>query len=471
MDARAGRLLPKDRATRRAWLGAFLLILVLVLLPWLIRLDGKPHGDFEQFLGRFHPLVVHLPIGFLVLVPVLEIAARFKPGLREAAGFVLGLAFASCLVALGLGFLLAYGGGSAEPGVTQHMWSGIALTIFALLCVLARPLWFGGEAQYVYPALLSGCMLVLIWAAHEGGSLTHGSNYLTQYMPAGLKRILPGGAPTSGSFYIQHIHPILDANCVTCHGAGQVKGGLRLDSYDALMRGGADGAVIVAGKPESSLLIQRVTYAPDHKGFMPAEGRPPLRAEEIAWIKAWIQQGASQTAATLSGISFREEQEEPPPQPVGDYTALLPEIQQMDLAQGAKLKPVSRKPEDGLVLYTVDVAPQFGDVQLAQLLKFAPYIVEADLGRTTVTNASFDTLARFTHLRALHLEGTGITGDGISKLAPLTQLTYLNLSGTMVSPAAAAQLRSFRNLRHIYLYNTPAQPIAEAPAANAIRKD
>jgi len=143
----------------------------------------------------------------------------------------------------------------------------------------------------------------------------------------------------------------------------------------------------------------------------------------------------------------------------------------MDLAQGAKLKPVSRKPEDGLVLYTVDVAPQFGDVQLAQLLKFAPYIVEADLGRTTVTNASFDTLARFTHLRALHLEGTGITGDGISKLAPLTQLTYLNLSGTMVSPAAAAQLRSFRNLRHIYLYNTPAQPIAEAPAANAIRKD
>ena len=46
----------------------------LLLLPWLVRLDGKPHADWQQFLGRFHPLVVHVPIGLIVLVPVLEIA-------------------------------------------------------------------------------------------------------------------------------------------------------------------------------------------------------------------------------------------------------------------------------------------------------------------------------------------------------------------------------------------------------------
>jgi hypothetical protein len=118
----------------------------------------------------------------------------------------------------------------------------------------------------------------------------------------------------------------------------------------------------------------------------------------------------------------------------------------------------------------VDIAPQFGDAQLAQLLKFAPYIVEADLGRTAVTNASFDTLAKFTHLRGLHLEETRITGDGLSKLAPLTQLTYLNLSGTQVSSAAVAQLSSFKNLRHVYLYNTPAQPAPAAAQANPIAR-
>jgi hypothetical protein len=151
---------------------------------------------------------------------------------------------------------------------------------------------------------------------------------------------------------------------------------------------------------------------------------------------------------------------------VGDYSALMPEIRQLSEGQGAKLIPVSSKPADGLILNTVDVASSFGDTQLVQFQKFAPYIVEAELGRTAVTNASFDTLAKFTHLRALHLEGTAVTGDGLQKLAPLRRLTYLNLSGSKLTDAAMAQLASLKNLRHVYLYNTPAQP---APAAAAMQ--
>jgi hypothetical protein len=204
---------------------------------------------------------------------------------------------------------------------------------------------------------------------------------------------------------------------------------------------------------------------------MPAEGKPPLRAEEIAWIKAWIQQGASPTAPTLAGVSIREERPEPPLQPVGDYTALLPEIRNMQQSQGAKLIPVSSKPEDGLVLFTVDAPNSFGDAQLAQFQKFAPYIVEAELGRTAVTNASFDTLKQFTHLRALHMEETRITGDGLAKLAPLSQLTYINLSGTQVTLAAVAPLSAMKNLRHVYLYNTPAQPAPVAQQTQPIARN
>jgi hypothetical protein len=224
------------------------------------------------------------------------------------------------------------------------------------------------------------------------------------------------------------------------------------------MKGGKDGPVIVAGSSANSVLFQRITLPPDHKQFMPAEGRPPLRPEEITWIKAWIQQGASPTVATVAGFSIIEARPDPPVQPVGDYSALLPEIHQMQLAQGAKLLQVSSKPEDGLVLYTVDAAPTFGDTQLAQFQKFAPYIVEAELGRTAVTDVSFDTLKQFTHLRALHLEETQVTGEGISKLAPLSQLTYLNLSGTKVTAVAIAPLSSMKNMSHFYQYNTPAQP-------------
>jgi len=115
----------------------------------------------------------------------------------------------------------------------------------------------------------------------------------------------------------------------------------------------------------------------------------------------------------------------------------------------------------------VDSASTFDDAQLAQFQKFAPYIVEVELGRTAVTDASFDVLSKFTHLRALHLEETAIAGAGLAKLAPLSQLTYLNLSGTKVTPAALAPLASMKNLHHIYLFNTPAEPMPSSEGSSS----
>jgi Planctomycete cytochrome C len=464
MAERLLRILPARQFTRIVWGVSLGFSLLLLSLPWLVRLDGHPHADWQQFLGRFHPLAVHLPIGLLVLVPLLEVAGTVRPALRETAGFVLALAFAGCLVALALGFILAYGSGTAGTGVTRHLWGGVVLTIVVLLCLLARPEGKTHGAGYAYPTLLVLMLVALVWTTHQGGSLTHGSNYLTQYMPAGMKRVLAvGSAPSSASFFAKHIHPILDANCASCHGEGQAKGGLRMDSYESLMNGGQDGRVIVAGSAARSLLFQRITLPADHKKFMPAEGRPPLHSEEIRWIRAWIDQGASPTLTRLAGVTIREELPEVPMEPVGDYSALVPEIGKMDEGQGAKLRQVSARPSDGLILFTVDAASTFDDAQLAQFQKFAPYIVEAELGRTAVTDASFDTLKQFTHLRALHLEETKISGAGLPKLASLSHLTYLNLSGTQVTSASAASLNAIRTLRHVYLYNTPAEPAPAVP--------
>jgi hypothetical protein len=100
--------------------------------------------------------------------------------------------------------------------------------------------------------------------------------------------------PAAASFYAKHINPILDANCVSCHGEGKQSGGLRMDSYDLLMKGGKDGPVIVAGKPEkvcSSSASRFRRPQAVHAG----RGQAAAAPEEIAWIKAWIQQGASPT--------------------------------------------------------------------------------------------------------------------------------------------------------------------------------
>ena len=460
----ARNFLQRSRIPPSTWIGFLLTGILLLAVPFVFRLDGQAHADWIQFVGRFHPALLHLPIGFIVLIPVLEIAGARRAVLREAAGFVLQGAFVLALPTLVLGYLLAYGAGDTGTIVSRHMWGAIALCLCLMLCMMARPAWATHEQAFVYPVLLGATLLILLWTGHEGGSITHGSDYLTRYMPGPLGALFrPGGdsGAAPDSFYAQNIHPVFEAKCVACHGSGTQKASLRLDSYSSVMRGGKDGTVVVAGKPEASMLLARVTLSPGDPHFMPAEGRTPLTSDEVSMIRSWIKAGATSTATSVPGVRLAGEHAnvatEPPPQPVGDYSQLMPEIVRMQNGLGAKLVPVSANPSDGLILRTVDVAPSFGDAQLAQLQKFAPYIVEAELARTAVTDASFDTLRTFTRLRALHLEGTSITGANLAKLSSLTQLTYLNLSGTKVTAQSIAPLRNMPHLRHLYLFNTPAR--------------
>lgn len=457
----ARSLIKQIRVARSAWLRVASVFVLLVSLPFVFRLDGRAHADWLQFLGRFHPALLHLPIGLIVLIPILEIAGTRQPALREAADFVLRAAIALALPTLVLGYMLAYGGGNTGTTVSRHMWGAITLYIGLMLCVLVRPAWVLREQPFVYPALLIATLLALVLTGHEGGSITHGSGYLTRYMPDPLRRFFPS-APPSGdspnSFYAQHISPIFEAKCVTCHGDGTQKAGLRLDSYSNVMRGGKDGAVIAAGKPDLSMLLARVTLSPGDPHFMPAEGRTPLTSDEVSGIREWIRAGAMSTGSSIAGLHLATGRNEPPLQPVGDYSALMPDVLRMQHSLGAKLIPVSAKPSDGLILRTVDVAPAFGDAQLEEFQKFAPYIVEAELARTAITDASFDILKTFINLHALHLEGTSITGTNLAKLSSLTQLIYLNLSGTKVTAQAVAPLKNMPRLRHLYMFNTPAQP-------------
>ena len=453
------------------WLRTLGFSALLLILPAVVPLNGRTHADWLQFLGRFHPSLIHLPIGLLVLLPILEFAGTSRPGLQEAAAFVLRLTLATGVIALAFGALLAYGSGFTGTTVNRHMWGGIALLVELLICVAVRPAWVSGQFQRGYPTLLVLSLLTLTWTAHQGGSLTHGSDYLTRYMPGPLKRFFPASASDAayvGSVYMSSVHPILDAKCVSCHGASKEQAGLRLDFYDLLIKGGKDGTVVAPRNPDHSLLLQRVTLSPSDKHFMPAEGKTPLTAEEIMTLRSWILSGASPTATNVPGIAAAAGNSNVPLRPVGDYSNLMSEIRQMQRSEGAKLVAVSATPSDGLILRTIDVASKFNDADLARFQRFAPFIVEAELGRTAVSDESFSTLSTFTNLRALHLEGTRITGQGLAKLSSLSLLTYLNLSGTKVTNDALASLKNMPNLRHIYLFDTPAEQ-ASLPTGNNAR--
>jgi len=85
------------------------------------------------------------------------------------------------------------------------------------------------------------------------------------------------------------IRPLLAANCYGCHAAAQ-SGGLRLDSREALLKGGNSGAAIIPGQPDASLLIQAVSHT-QQRLKMP-QGKPKLKDEEIEALRQWVRDGA-----------------------------------------------------------------------------------------------------------------------------------------------------------------------------------
>src|SRR5258708_5818210 len=99
-----------------------------------------------------------------------------------------------------------------------------------------------------------------------------------------------GEEPPEAVDYVQDIKPILSGRCYSCHGALKQKNDLRLDTAALAAKGGSGGPAIVPGKSGESLLIEAVTGAEGVKK-MPPEGEP-LTIEQIAKLRAWIDQGA-----------------------------------------------------------------------------------------------------------------------------------------------------------------------------------
>lgn len=266
---------------RRLILIALMCILGLIALAAFAPPDGQERGELAQFFGNFHPLVVHLPIGLLLLVPFMEAAARNpkRHQWRSSIEFVLGLATICAIAAPYLGWLLARSGGFDGSFVTQHMWGGVSVAAAALLCWALRSRGsHASDAKLRAPYVGMLCLTVLLVAftGYRGGQLAHGENHLTEHLPASFQTRLGMAMKRKGSteaaartFYSTRIVPIFEDHCLVCHSASKHKGGLRLDSYAGLIKGGKDGMVIKPGDARGSELFRRVSLDPSHEDFMP----------------------------------------------------------------------------------------------------------------------------------------------------------------------------------------------------------
>lgn len=273
-------------------------------------------SDVVRFLGRFHPLVVHLPIGIITLGVVLQVIssrAKFEK-IKPALPIIWLLAFLSASISVVLGIMHASGEDFEENALSFHTWSGILLTFITLIYyVSAHTNIRSGKPSFrpLHSILLILMSTLLLVTGHLGSSLTHGPTYLVEFAPSPIQKLFglsteqntyrkQVGSLDSADVFDDGVSPILHAKCTSCHNKNKSKGKLILTAYDDLMNGGENGTVLTPGSSTSSELYRRITLPGDHKEFMPKEGKKPLTEDQVAIIEWWIEKGSLRHAVISS---------------------------------------------------------------------------------------------------------------------------------------------------------------------------
>ena len=98
--------------------------------------------------------------------------------------------------------------------------------------------------------------------------------------------------PNTPAFYTERVLPIFEANCYHCHGGMFHRGGLSMSSRAGMLKGGHNGAAIVPGNAQQSLLIQLIRHEGPADYPMPMPPKSKISDADIATVTQWIQAGA-----------------------------------------------------------------------------------------------------------------------------------------------------------------------------------
>ena len=437
--------------------------------------------DIVLFFGRFHPLVVHLPIGFLVLAIVAELISRSSKfiHIQPATRFMWLLGFSSAFIAAIFGYLLSLGGGYDESTLFWHQWGGISITIISLIFYLGK----GHNRlvnkiinKQVYSMMVVICFVLLMITGHLGGNLTHGSEYLIHYAPQPIRTL--AGLPErksakrrlitsldSADIFHDVLMPIFETKCISCHNADKKKGELILTGFSKIMEGGESGSIVKPGSPMTSELFRRISLPHDHEDIMPSDGKKPLSQEHIALIEWWIELGAEAngTISTLAPddsmkdmltIFFGLDRSEPaiPAAPPIDI-----ETYQMLIAQGLIINELAEK--SNLLEANLSITGKMiNDIDLSLLLKLKEQLIWMQLANTNTTDQDMQAIGQLTELRKLNLSQNKLTDQGIQEIIGLSKLEVLNLYGNHITDSSITMLSNLEALKKLYVWKTEISP-------------
>lgn len=471
-----------------------------------------------EFIGRLHPLIVHLPIGILLFAFALILFQRFRRvEIEVVISFALLLGSISAIAACVAGWILAQSGEYDADLVFKHQWTGIATAGLGLLAFFVKR---------IRDILATMTVMVLAVAGHYGGNLTHGEDYLfpkkktpsvktaqvvdslqnignqqvigsvgatNEVLPNTTKEGVPNTAKAALTnpstplpnapmqtivqkrfVYRDAVIPILEAKCYGCHSATKKKGGLRLDSEDFIREGGKNGAVFTAGNPEQSKMYASLFLPEDDDDHMPPKGKPQLTPQEIATLHFWIKGGASfQEVVEMAKAGT--------PNPTSPTTLNLgtPKLPKTGVIESSKTGVIESSKTTVLTPKTLEIAP-VQNTEAAILKNKTTAATPSVLNKLKQQNVSLSTfgegsnylMANFVNVKnynstlindlqnvgnslvRIKLSNQPVSDDDVRKLSLLKNVTRLNLEKTAITDAALVHLKNLPNLEQVNLYGT-----------------
>lgn len=460
----------------------------------------EPGADWLRFFGRFHPLLVHLPIGGLFALLAAEALLGARPMgrplvLRRALVLLFAASAGSAALA---GWLLASEGGYDAALLDEHRRQGLIAAGLAAALALAELAAANPFGPLLRRALLLSAAVAVAVAGHHGGALTHGPTFLARYAPAGLRPWLletpadpsedprsgaatapgaeasaanPPGEPLgdplepAGGGLAARVRGLLAERCSECHGPDKQKGGLRLDTPGGL------ALAVVPGDAAQSELFLRVTLPDGDGDRMPPEG-PALDGEQVGLLYAWIRAGAPWEDRAPAST-------DPGPRALGsagaaagrggpgmdaaaaDRALLTASGARFEALESAAPAPsAASQPE---LLWSVDLARSgaapaesaLDGGQLAGLAPLAERIVELDLSGRTGLGPALAQAPALPALRRFAARGSDLDDAALAALlARAPGLETLVLVGSPVGPASRAALSAAPALTTLYLAQT-----------------
>ncbi|HMK16664.1 MAG TPA: c-type cytochrome domain-containing protein [Chitinophagaceae bacterium] len=419
--------------------------------------------NFSELIGRFHPLLVHLPIGILLIAALFQLLA-LKPkyaSMHAAISIALFWGMISAILSCISGYLLSLSGDYDDELVDTHTWFAIATASISIIAYFFNR-WENEFAKWV---ILLMVPLIFV-TGHLGGSLTHGSDYLTKGFSkdsTAEKEIKPIADVQEANAYADIIQPIFESKCYGCHNKSKKKGKLRLDEPEFILKGGKDGEVIKPGNADESDMMKRLLLPRNEEDHMPPKEKPQLKDNEIALIHWWIATGASFDKKTKDLeqpekikpilLSLQKEVKKIPPDVPQSMVEKADEKALQKLKQrGIVVLPVAQNSNYLTVNFITVDSITYNDIALLQSIK--KQLVWLNLSGKKISDTLLTPIAQLINLTRLQLDNTLITDQGLASLRSLINLQYLNLVGTKVTENGIMQLKGLSKLQAIYIYKT-----------------